>query len=54
MKKLLSTLLVASIGGGSALYIQQKFLKKENFATHQTINNAPPVRFTASSNGLSS
>ncbi|HEX7413623.1 MAG TPA: hypothetical protein VF411_06210, partial [Bacteroidia bacterium] len=54
MKKLLSTLLVASIGGASALYIQQKFFKQENFAAHQSINNAPPVRFTASSNGISS
>jgi serine protease Do len=55
MKKLLSTLLVASLGGGSALYIQQKFFKpEENFANHQTINYAPPVRLTSSSNAVSS
>ncbi len=54
MKKLLSTLLVASIGGASALYVQQKFFKQDDFAAnHQTINNAP-VRFTSSSNAISS
>jgi serine protease Do len=45
MKKLLSTLLVAAIGGTSAIYVQQKFFKEESFASH-TINNTP-VRFTS-------
>ena len=51
MKKLLSTLLVASLGGGSALYIQQKFFKPENFSVSQ-INNPAPVRFTSSSGAM--
>ncbi len=53
MKKLLSTLLIASIGGGSALYIQQKFFKEQNFAEHQ-ITYTAPVKFTSSSNAFSS
>lgn len=53
MKKLLSTLLIASIGGASALYIQQKFFTpQENIAAHQIINNAP-IRFASSSNAFS-
>ncbi|HXD91657.1 MAG TPA: Do family serine endopeptidase [Bacteroidia bacterium] len=51
MKKLLSTLLIASIGGGSALYIQQKFFKEENFAANQ-IHNTTPVRYTSGSNAI--
>ncbi|MEO8762541.1 MAG: trypsin-like peptidase domain-containing protein, partial [Bacteroidia bacterium] len=51
MKKLLSTLLIASIGGGSALYIQQRFFKEENFA-HQI--NYTPTKFTSASNAFSS
>lgn len=53
MKKLLSTLLIASIGGGTALYIQQKFFKEQNFSANQAIYNTP-VRFTSSSNTSSS
>ena len=53
MKKLLSTLLIASLGGSSALFIQQKFFKPENFSVNQ-INNTAPVRFTSSSGSLSS
>jgi serine protease Do len=52
MKKLLSTLLIASIGGGSALYIQQKFFKEDNFAANQ-IHNTAPVRYTSGSNAFS-
>ena len=52
MKKLLSTLLIASMGGASAIYIQQKFFKpEEHYATHQPSNSAP-VRFTSSSNAF--
>ena len=51
MKKLLSTLLIASIGGGSALYIQQKFFKEQNFSNNQIAYTAP-VKFTSSSNSL--
>lgn len=46
MKKLLSTLLIAAIGGTSAIYVEQKFFKEETFAS-KTINNTP-VRFVAS------
>jgi len=53
MKKLLSTLLIASIGGGSALYIQQKFFKEQNLAANQ-ITYTPPARFTSASNAFSS
>ncbi len=52
-KKLLSTLLIASIGGGSALYIQQKFFKEQTFAEHQ-ITYTTPVKFTSGSNAFSS
>ena len=52
MKKLLSTLLIASIGGGSALYIQQKFFKEENFSANQ-IHYTTPVRYTSASNAIS-
>ena len=54
MKKIVSTLLIASIGGASALYVQQKFFKpEETLASHQVTQNAP-VRFTSSSNAVSS
>ena len=46
MKKLLSTLLVAAIGGTTAIYLQQKFFKEDAFASN-SINNAP-VRFVSS------
>jgi len=52
MKKLLSTLLIASIGGGSALYIQQKFFKEQTFA-HQ-ITYTAPTKFASASNVFSS
>ena len=53
MKKLLSTLLVASVGGASALYIQQKFFKEQNFSVNQ-LSQQPPVRFTSSSAAMNS
>jgi len=47
MKKLLSTLLIASIGGTSAIYVQQKFFKDESFASKTyTVNT--PVKFVSS------
>ncbi len=46
MKKLLSTLLVASIGGTSAIYVQQKFFKNEETFASTTTNF--PVRFVSS------
>lgn len=49
MKKLMSTLLVASLGGGAALYMQHVFFKEENRASLAVINHAPPVRFTSAS-----
>ncbi len=48
MKKLLSTLLVAAIGGTSAIYVNQKFLKEEAFASNTVTNT--PVRFISSGN----
>ncbi len=49
MKKLLSTLLIASVGGAGALFLQQKFFSQGNEQVfNQTINNTP-VRFTSAS-----
>jgi len=47
MKKLLSTLLIAGIGGAGAVFVQQNLFpsaSEQAFATH-TINNSTPVRF---------
>lgn len=48
MKKLLSTLLIAAIGGTSAIYVEQKFFAEKNYVSQ--INNPTPVRFTLSGN----
>ena len=50
MKKLLSTLLIAAIGGTSAIYVNQKFFKEEALASNTVVNT--PVRFV-SSGGIS-
>jgi serine protease Do len=46
MKKILSTLLIAAIGGTSAIYIQQKFFKEGSFSS--TTVASMPVRFVSS------
>src|SRR5687768_17218290 len=48
MKKILSTLLIAVVGGAGALFIQQQFFPNgnEQAFTTRTINNTP-VRFTS-------
>jgi len=46
MKKLLSTLLVAAIGGTTAIYVQQKFFKENTFASITNTNT--PVRYVSS------
>ncbi|MGZ3903992.1 MAG: Do family serine endopeptidase [Bacteroidia bacterium] len=45
MKKLLSTLLIAAIGGTSAIYVEQKFFAEKNYVSQ--INNPTPVHFTS-------
>lgn len=54
MKKLLSTLLVATIGGTTAICVQQKFFKEDTFASATTINNTTPVRYVSSSGAMPS
>lgn len=52
MKKLLSTLLVASVGGATALYVQQKFLKEPVIAAgHQIVNT--PIKYVSHTGGIS-
>ncbi|HXB41031.1 MAG TPA: trypsin-like peptidase domain-containing protein, partial [Bacteroidia bacterium] len=46
MKKLLSTLVIAAVGGAAALFVQQEFIKEQAF-TSNTINNSAPVHFTS-------
>jgi serine protease Do len=46
MKKLLSTLLIAAVGGTSAIYVQQKFFRDQTFASQTT--SSVPVRFVSS------
>src|SRR5437868_7041002 len=54
MKKLLSNLGIAIVGGAMALFVQQKFFPSGNetaFTTH-TINNTTPVRFTSGGSAM--
>lgn len=53
MKKLLSTLLIAAVGGAGALFVQQEFFPKGNEQVYsQTIHNNTPVRFTSNGSAL--
>lgn len=45
MKKLLSTLVIAAVGGAAALFVQHSFYTEKPQA--YTINNAPQVRFVS-------
>ncbi|MGZ3862739.1 MAG: Do family serine endopeptidase [Bacteroidia bacterium] len=46
MKKILSTLLIAAVGGTSAIYVQQKYFTEQNHVSQ--INNTVPARFVSS------
>jgi len=50
-KKLLSTLVIAVVGGAAALFVQQKFFPSGNEQAY-TINNTTPVRFTSAGSAI--
>ncbi|MBS1647977.1 MAG: Do family serine endopeptidase [Bacteroidetes bacterium] len=53
MKKVLSTLLIAAVGGGAALFMQQKLVKQTDAIAQQEAQ-AIPVHFASSSGAVAS